>query len=197
MNALCAFAFLLIANMIGSFPTAVLYSRKLHQADIRRLGDGNMGARNTKHTYGFSAGFIVALIDIFKGSLVVLLANALGFHLEWQLLTGAAVILGHDFPVFASFTGGQGFATTTGVFLALLPAPTLIGFVVFVSLYLLFHNFDIGASFGMGLVALLAYLNHVSGLEVGFIILALLFIPFKKRIDKPRRERIHHENQAR
>jgi len=35
---------------------------------------------------------------------------------------------------------------------------------------------NIAAAFGMGLLALLVYLNHTPMLEVGFIILALLFI---------------------
>ena len=181
-------ALVLIVYTIGSFPTALVYSLLAHRTDIRTLGDGNMGARNTVHQFGFSAGVLVALADILKGACGVLLMRVAGLPLEWQLLGGAAVILGHDFPVFARFRGGQGFAATTGVFLALFPFYTLIGFIVYCFLYLLFKNSDIGAGVGMALIMLLAWLNHAPGITLAFMLAALLFVPFKQWIDRARRQ---------
>ena len=71
--------------------------------------------------FGFRSGLIVALADILKGSVAVLLAKEVRLPLELQILTAAAVILGHDYPIFAGFEGGQGFAATTGVLLAFFP----------------------------------------------------------------------------
>ena len=193
MGSMFYYAILLVAYALGSIPTAVLFSRINHGVDIRTLGDGNMGARNTKRLFGFYGGFIVAVIDIIKGALAVLLASSFKLPFEWQLLTGIAVILGHDFPAFAQFQGGQGFATTTGIFLVLFPLQTMIGAVIYFFLYLFFHNSDLAASVGMGLLALLVYLSQSPLLAVGFIILTLLFIPFKQWLDKPRRERIRDE----
>lgn len=191
MNPLIYGAVLLIAYALGSIPTALLYSRLFHRKDIRALGDGNMGARNTRRQFGFNAGVIVALIDIIKGALAVLLSMALNLPLEWQILTAIAVILGHDFPAFASFLGGQGLAVTTGVFLVFFPWPTLLGFVIYAFLFLVFHNSDVAAGFGMGVLVLQEVLNQTPLLLVTFSILALLFIPFKQWLDKPRRDRIH------
>lgn len=188
MNMILRIGFLLTAYAIGSIPTALIYSRLRHKADIRTLGDGNMGARNTKRQYGFYAGAFVAAVDIFKGALVILLAMGLKLPLEWQLLAGVAVILGHDFPVFAGFRGGQGFAVTSGVFLALFPIPGMIGFVIYVFLYLLLHNSDLAAGAAMAQIALHTALTGARPLAVIFIVSTLLFIPFKKWLDRSRRE---------
>lgn len=181
-------ALVITVYLIGSFPTALVYSHLAHRTDIRDLGDGNMGARNTKRQFGFSAGVLVALADILKGALGVLLIRVAGLPLEWQVLGGAAVILGHDFPVFARFRGGQGFAATTGVFLAFFPLYTLLGFIVYTFLYLLLKSSDIAAGVGMGLIVLLAGLKHTPLLLMAFIILALLFVPFKQGMDRARRQ---------
>jgi glycerol-3-phosphate acyltransferase PlsY len=188
MSLIFRMGIVLTAYAIGSIPTALLYSRLRHHTDIRLLGDGNMGARNIKRMYGFSAGVLVAAMDIFKGMLAVLLTIILDMPLEWRLVAGAAVVLGHDFPVFAGFKGGQGFAVTSGVFLALFPFPALIGFAIYAFLYLLFHNSDIAAGAAMAQLTLHVVLKGGRALEVGFIVLVLLFIPFKKWLDKPRRE---------
>lgn len=190
MNAIFRVGIVLAAYIIGSFPTALVYSRLRHHVDIRTLGDGNMGARNTKRQFGFYAGALVATVDILKGVGAVLLAILLRLPLEWQLLAGAAVILGHDFPVFAKFKGGQGFATTSGVFLALFPIPALIGFVIYAFLYLLFHNSDLSAVFAMSQLALHVTLDREPTISLVFIVLVLLFIPFKKWLDRQRVEMI-------
>jgi glycerol-3-phosphate acyltransferase PlsY len=186
---------ILIVYLVGSFPTALVYSRLAHRSDIRSLGDGNMGARNTKHQFGFTAGVLVALADILKGALGVWLVMLAGLPLEWQVVAGGAVILGHDFPVFARFRGGQGFAATTGVFLAFFPWITLLGFAVYCFLYLLLHNSDIAAGVGMALIILLVILRETPLLLILFMLAALLFVPFKKWLDRSRKEVILAEHR--
>lgn len=175
------------AYLLGSLPTALVYSR-LRGEDIRKLGDGNMGAANTKRRFGYRAGLLVGLADIVKGLAAVLLALAFELPLEWKLAVGAAAILGHDFPVWAGFRGGQGLATTAGVFIGLQPLPTLIGFAIYGLVYLLTRSADIGAGLGAGQIALHAWLKGEPLILVGFIVAALLFIPVKKWLDGPRRE---------
>ena len=176
----------LIAYLLGSIPTALLYSRLFQGVDIRRLGDGNMGARNSKRQFGWRAGVLIALADILKGTLAVEFATLLIHPDCWQYLCGAFVVLGHDFPVFAHFKGGQGFATTTGVFLGLFPGLTMIGFLIYVMIYFTTRISDLAASLGMGFLAASAWFKYESVFVVGFIVLLLLFIPLKKWIDHRR-----------
>jgi hypothetical protein len=101
---------IIFSYLLGSIPSAVIVSRLTRGVDIRTLGDGNMGARNTYRTFGLAAGLAVALADGCKGALSVLLARWLGLPAAWQTAAAVAAVLGHDFPVFAHFRGGQGLA---------------------------------------------------------------------------------------
>ena len=83
--------------------------------DIRRVGDGNIGALNTYRHISRWAGVLVALLDIAKGSAVTLLARHAGLPSRWVLIIGAVAVLGHDFMLYLGFHGGQGLATIIGV----------------------------------------------------------------------------------
>jgi glycerol-3-phosphate acyltransferase PlsY len=182
---------LLIAYLLGSIPTALIYSRFKFGMDIRELGDGNMGARNSKRQFGWSAGILVALADILKGCLAILLAKEAESSVFWQYLAGAAVILGHDFPIFAHFKGGQGFAVTTGVFLGLFTEISLVGFCIYIVIYFTTRVSDLAAGIGMGFVFITTWITGTSFLPCIFIVLILLFIPFKKWIDRGRMKNSH------
>jgi glycerol-3-phosphate acyltransferase PlsY len=184
---------ILLAYLLGSIPTALLYSRLAHGSDIRTLGDGNMGARNSKRNFGWRGGILVALADILKGALAVLLAKELNQPQAWQMVCGAAVILGHDFPVLARFKGGQGFAATTGVFLGLFPLVTLVGAMIYYVIYFITLNSDLASGIGMGFIAAVQLFSGASAWVVGFIVLTLLFIPFKKWLDRSRQVQLKHK----
>ncbi|MCX6025249.1 MAG: glycerol-3-phosphate acyltransferase [Chloroflexi bacterium] len=110
---------LLAAYLLGSIPTAVIVVRRVAGVDVRTLGDGNMGARNVSRTLGWKPATVVAFVDFFKGTVPVLLAQQAGLVPAWQVAAARAAALGHDFPVFAGFRGGQGLGTILGAFLAL------------------------------------------------------------------------------
>jgi len=186
-------AIVVMAYLIGSIPTALIFSSSIHGRDIRTMGDGNMGAHNVQRQYGIKAGFLVAIIDIAMGTIAVLLAVFLRFPLRWQLAAGTAAILGHDFSVFAHFRGGQGLATTAGVFFALFPKFALIGTAIYGLTYLIFRNSNIASSVCMGAYALMVYFAKEPLIIVGFIIIVLVFIPVKRQWDKPRKKRILSE----
>ena len=99
---------LMVAYLIGSIPTALIVSRIIVRVDLRFLGDGNMGARNTQHVFGWQAGIIVAWVDFLKGLGIILLARILKMDLTWQLIAGSLTVLGHDFPVFADLREVRG-----------------------------------------------------------------------------------------
>jgi glycerol-3-phosphate acyltransferase PlsY len=116
-----------VAYLLGSIPTAVIAGRLLKGIDIRKLGSGNAGATNTARVLGFRAGLIVAIIDLAKGLLAVLLVSRI-VPLQGSfgpVLCGAAAVTGHVFPVFAGFRGGKGAATAAGAGIALFPILSL------------------------------------------------------------------------
>ncbi len=174
---------LILAYLIGSIPTAVIVSRFLAGVDIRLLGDGNMGARNTKHVLGWKAGILVAATDFFKGALVIVLARNMHMNLTWQLVAGGTAVLGHDFPIFAHFRGGQGMATSLGTMSVLFLEETLIGLLLFGLVYLLTRNFDLGAGCGLALLVILLVRNRQPFSLLAYTVILLLTIPAKKLWD--------------
>ena len=111
----------LIGYFLGSIPFAYIVTRLAKGADIRKIDTGNVGAGAVFRQVGIRAGIITAIGDIAKGSAAVLIARALSLPLPWVLATGAAAWIGHMYPLYLKFKGGQGVATIIGVFLVLTP----------------------------------------------------------------------------
>jgi glycerol-3-phosphate acyltransferase PlsY len=136
---------IIAAYLIGSIPSAVWVGKAFYGVDVRTRGSGNAGATNTIRVLGVKAGIPVLLFDVFKGWLAVYLAHFFfpGYFSQvqktnYEIITAAAVVLGHVFPVFAGFKGGKGIATLVGVGIALYPYEVYIVIAIFVVMLLLF-----------------------------------------------------------
>jgi len=149
---------LIIAYLLGSFPTSVIAGKWFYGIDIREHGSGNAGATNTIRVLGWKVGLPVFIIDVLKGFIAVNLIKVL--HIEpntnqyalFQLSLGFAALLGHVFPIFAGFRGGKGVATLLGVVIALSPIPALLSFIVFIVILIIFKYVSVGS-----IIALLSY----------------------------------------
>lgn len=114
MSVIC----ILIGYFIGNINPAYIISR-IKGFDIRAKGSGNAGASNAVIILGKYAGIFCALFDILKACLTVKLMCRLFPILKIAgILTGAACIIGHIFPVLMDFNGGKGLACLGGVVLA-------------------------------------------------------------------------------
>lgn len=123
----------LLAYLCGSVPFALLVARWWGTPDPRLAGSGNLGATNVARTAGPGAGVIVALLDIGKGALGVVLAGSLT---QWRVTATAvaavAAIVGHVYPVWSGLRGGKGVATGFGAFAVLEPMAAWPAFGAFV-----------------------------------------------------------------
>ncbi|MBN1330697.1 MAG: glycerol-3-phosphate acyltransferase [Candidatus Heimdallarchaeota archaeon] len=103
--------------LYGSICWAIIIGRmKLHQ-DIRLLGDGNPGAHNTSQNLGSKLGILVMLLDSTKGFIPAIIASTVNFkeYQGWAIgVVGTCSILGHCFPIFFEFKGGNGISTLFG-----------------------------------------------------------------------------------
>ena len=107
------------AYLLGSSNLA-LYLFKWKKVDARNNGSGNLGASNATVLLGWSAGIAVAIHDIGKAAVSVILARILFPNLEYAgAAAGVACVLGHIFPFYLKFRGGKGFASYLGMTLAL------------------------------------------------------------------------------
>jgi len=151
--------YMVLAYLLGSLPSAYVIARMVKGVDVRRVGDGNVGARNTFRQIGRWAGVAVGAIDIAKGSMAVLIAKRAGLDELWVLAAGGMAVLGHDFMLFLGFQGGQGMATSIGVLLVILPWLTFTGLCIVAVMYLLRRNFDLSMAIGLGAIPLLAWIT--------------------------------------
>ena len=105
------------AYLIGSISSAIIICRLMGLPDPREQGSGNPGATNVMRIGGKKAAGITLLGDMLKGLCPVYAANVLGLPVELVAATGLAAFMGHLYPVFFSFKGGKGVATSVGVLL--------------------------------------------------------------------------------
>lgn len=171
---------LLGAYLLGSIPSAYWVTRWLAGADIRQLGDGNPGAKNTYEAVGKWAGVLVGAADIAKGALAVVLARYLNLSEGLVLLAGACAVLGHDYPLFLGFQGGQGMATILGVLGVLFPFDLALGLCAFAIAMLLIRNWDLSWGLGFGLFALLVWLGSAASERLGYVVFLLISILSRK-----------------
>jgi glycerol-3-phosphate acyltransferase PlsY len=129
---------LLASYLLGAIPTSHLVSRLFAQIDLREHGSGNLGATNLYRVLGWRYAIPVALFDIAKGAIPVLvIAPRVADSELFALACGVAAILGHVFSVFVGFKGGKGVATAAGVMLGLTPLALALAAAVWVLLVLL------------------------------------------------------------
>src|SRR3954471_16885957 len=104
-----------LAYLLGSIPFGYLIVRASGGGDVRETGSGGTGATNVTRRAGKGVGVLTLLLDLLKGMAAVFIAKALLGAGEgamwWVCAAGAAVVLGHVFPVWLRFRGGKGVAT--------------------------------------------------------------------------------------
>lgn len=111
--------FIVSAYLLGSIPFGYILYYLFNKKDIRRQGSGNIGAANVLRTQGKISGIVTLLLDILKG-VIVMVYGFRHFHAPGIIiLGGAAVLIGHMFPLYLKFKGGKGAATFAGILLIL------------------------------------------------------------------------------
>lgn len=124
------------AYLVGSISFAYWLGRLVKGVDVRKQGSSHATTTNTIRTAGWATGLPVLLLDIAKGYLPVYLAVQLGFPTWATVLTAAAVVLGHCYPLWSGFKGGMGLATTAGCILVVEPLAMPIGLALLIALTL-------------------------------------------------------------
>ena len=148
--------------LIGAVPWGYLLGKASRGIDLRTVGSGGTGATNVLRTLGPRASAVVALLDILKGVLPVLLARSAGFNSSWVAAAAVATVAGHCWSPFIGFKGGKGVATGAGAAIALFPHIVVIvpvmALVVWVTKFV-----SLGSLIAAGLGALLAVAYAAGG----------------------------------
>lgn len=130
-------AVIALSYLVGT-SSMTLYLSKIRNINMRAGGSGNLGASNAVILMGWKAGILVALHDIGKSLLAVLLAQQFFPELPYiGAIAGVSSVLGHIFPFYLKFKGGKGFASFWGMTVALDWKLGLVLFVVGVAVTIL------------------------------------------------------------
>jgi len=155
----------LLAYLIGSFPSGVVVVRIARGIDVRRVGSRRSGATNVFRTAGVPSALITFFLDVFKGAAAVwlgmwLAGRASTWGLAWPLspemvvplwsglAAGLAAIAGHNWPIYLRFHGGRGVSTTLGTIIPLAPVVAGVGFLVGIALIILSRYASLGSLVG-------------------------------------------------
>lgn len=116
MNTIIAIAVIIIAYLLGTFPSGYVIGWVLGGVDIRKYGSKRTGTTNVLRTVGLHAAAITIVMDILKSAIAVFIARGMGLSPTVQSLAALAALLGHVYPVFLGFKGGAGVGTAIGFF---------------------------------------------------------------------------------
>jgi glycerol-3-phosphate acyltransferase PlsY len=129
--------FYIAAYLIGSIPFGVVIAKKYAGVNVQEGGSKSIGATNVLRVVkekdpalAKKLGLATVILDALKGTVVILVAMAMGMSTETLWAIAVLAVLGHCYSAYLGFEGGKGVATGLGVFLVLIPIPTLIGAAV-------------------------------------------------------------------
>lgn len=131
--------FFIAAYLVGSIPFGSILAKTFAGVDIKTQGSKSIGATNvlrvvkeTNPKLAKKLGIATVLLDALKGTVVLLAGLYYGVSDSTLWAIAVLAVLGHCYSVYLGLEGGKGVATGLGVYIVLIPIPTLIGAVVWI-----------------------------------------------------------------
>jgi glycerol-3-phosphate acyltransferase PlsY len=131
------FIFYVLAYLIGSIPFGMILAQRFAGVNVKESGSKSIGATNvlrvvkeTNPALAKKLGIATVILDAIKGLVVIVVAMIVGVPQETLWAIAVLSVLGHCYSIYLGLEGGKGVATGLGVFLVLIPIPTLIGAIV-------------------------------------------------------------------
>ncbi len=106
---------LLLGYVFGMFLTAYIVVKKRYHVSIFDVGSKNPGMANVAIEYGMKSGWLVLIGDGIKVIIPTIIARFLFPEDPYMLTTlwvGLGATLGHNYPIWNKFKGGEGVMTT-------------------------------------------------------------------------------------
>ncbi|HEY0220166.1 MAG TPA: glycerol-3-phosphate 1-O-acyltransferase PlsY [Afipia sp.] len=155
----------------GSIPFGLLITKLAGTQDLRSIGSGNIGATNVLRTGRKDLAALTLLLDMLKGTAVVLLA---GHYIGRDAAMAAALgaFIGHLFPVWLKFKGGKGVAVYLGVLLGLFWPAALAFAVIWLGVALVTRYSSMAALIASALVPVLLLWSQIFALAALFAVLS-------------------------
>ena len=182
---------IIIGYLLGNLNGAVCISYLVAHEDVRTQGSGNAGLTNFIRVYGAGKALSVILIDGGKAAASCLVGGLLlkpyGMFQEGMAIGGAAVMLGHVFPVLLGFKGGKGILSGFFVALTLDWRVALVILGVFAVAYLTTRYVSLGSvlgAIGFGVGFGIFYHDNLTVLLCGIFMAALATYMHRENIKR-------------
>ncbi len=172
---------IVVAYLLGSIPFAYIFTRLASGKDIRKLGSGNGGAHNVFREVGLKAAIPVAILDVSKGAVAVVIAyRLLNVPLKepniFVLLAALAAIAGHMWSAYLKLRGGNGLSATIGALAIIMPWELVIALGLLLIFLVITHNLVLATNLGLPSVMISAWFIDKSWLLVAFSIVTALML---------------------
>ena len=175
----------ILAYLLGSIPGGYVIGKLMRGIDVRSYGSKNAGATNVLRTLGKKEAIITLIFDGLKGYIIITLAQAFNIQDWLTIVSGIAVIAGHNWPIFFKFRGGRGIATSIGIIIGLswqvfvtvaiigliplfitkyVSVGSLTGAVIFPIIMILYGNPNAYIIFSF-LISILAIIRHIPNIK--------------------------------
>lgn len=194
----------LIGYLLGSFPTAYIFLKKVKRLDITQEGSGNVGAMNSFEVSNSKIiGVSVFIIDFTKGVASVLIPVLIfGKIFLYPALGLMFAVFSHCYNPWLKFKGGRGLSTAAGGAAIILPYLLATWVVLWVIFYLMRKDILLANITAIILSVLVLFITSGVASKYAFpkpveeelllyassSILIIIFIrhigPFKELIDK-------------
>ncbi|RXJ99275.1 acyl-phosphate--glycerol-3-phosphate O-acyltransferase [Arcobacter sp. CECT 8986] len=165
--------FYILAYLVGSIPFGLILAKLFANVNVKESGSGSIGATNvlrvvkqTNPKLAKKLGIATVLLDALKGTVVLIVAMMFNAPAETLWAIAVLSVLGHCYSIYLSLEGGKGVATGLGVFIVLIPIPTLIGAIVWGFCAKVLKVSSLSSLLGLTGVILSALIFN-NGLEVG------------------------------
>ena len=184
MNILVTVLGILLGYPIGSIPWALIIGKVFFHKDIRNYGSGNLGGTNAGRVLGKPVGLLVIVLDAMKAFIVMVLLRKADTTVI--LMGGAAVCVGHCFPLFANFKGGKAVACTYGFLLGLgifvtkdVVFSLIVPFLIFMILLCLFKMVSLASMVSLLCEALIGFLTYRNPAAAVVVLILALFVVYR------------------
>jgi len=182
--------FYLSAYIIGGIPFGLILAKQFAGVNIKEAGSRSIGATNVLRvvkeqnpTLAKKLGIATVALDAIKGAVVIVVAMLMNMSTETLWAIAVLSVLGHCYSIFLNFEGGKGVATALGVFLVLIPIPTLIGAITWFLSAKILKISSLSSLLGLiGVIISVIILNNGLGIDSNAPVYIIAFIIIYKHI---------------
>jgi glycerol-3-phosphate acyltransferase PlsY len=160
---------IILSYLIGAVPFGLFFSKMFSNIDVRSVGSGNIGATNVLRAAGKKAAVLTLLADCLKGLLPILVVKFMFQDDTISGLSGAAAVLGHNYPVYLAFKGGKGVATSFGVVLAVAPWIGLACLITWLIVALIWRYSSLSALIAFSLFPVFSFIAYPGSRPLGLL----------------------------